>query len=696
MKITTPTYFMDLETYAEVPISHGTHAYAAPSTSKILLWAYALDDEEVKVWDASSNPTMPDDLVKAIEEIKSAKARHVWCNGIGFDLVFLHYRGIDLPVENCDDLRVIAYQHALPGSLAEQCAIFKLPVDKAKDADGRRLIQKFCVPKYKNGVQNWRMKKEDAPEDWERFIEYCRRDVVSMREIYKIYPGINQTAKEKEFQLFDCTVNRRGMCVDLDLVRSAIDLANKSKESFDAAIVEKTQGEVSSVNQRQAIVDYINKTYGIELASLRAGDIENYLNDPEIPEPVKDILRDRQKGAKTSKAKYQVVENCQVNGRLMGCLQFRGASRTGRVSGAKFQPQNLPRPTKSAEEIEDAIAAMKSGCLDLLYHNPSQFLAECLRGVIIAPEGKKLCVADYSNVEGRVLAWLAGEDWKLQAFRDFDEGHGHDLYKLTYGRTFGVNPDEVTKNQRQIGKVEELALGYGGGAGAFAQFANNFNIDFHDMAELVRQTAEPSVYADSAGMYDWAVEKKLTAGLPKDIWVACDTVKRSWRNANSKIVEFWNVCEKAVRDAIACPNKKQPIREGVYALRRGNWLVLKLPSGRCLVYPAPRASDDEEITYMGLNQQARKFQRLKTWGGKLVENLTQAVACDLLFEAGLRLEEAGYQVVLSVHDEYICEIPDDGKRNYQLMEELMSELPDWAEGLPLVAAGFESYRYKKE
>lgn len=339
---------------------------------------------------------------------------------------------------------------------------------------------------------------------------------------------------------------------------------------------------------------------------------------------------------------------------------------------------------------------MKADALDLAYEHPSEFLSECLRGVIVASPGKRLCVADYSNVEGRVLAWLAGEEWKLQAFREFDAGRGHDLYKLTYGRTFGVDPEKVTKELRQIGKVEELALGYGGGAGAFAQFADKFGIDFTHMSELVRRTADPEAYSDSENMWDWAVEKKITAGLSHDVWVACNTIKQSWRNANAQIVAFWSACETAVRSAIEIPNKSFAIRPGLYAKRYANWLLLRLPSGRFLVYPSPRAPEGGDITYMGNNQQKRKFERLKTWGGKIVENITQAVACDLLFEAGLRLEQAGYEIVLSVHDEYICEIPDDETRNHRQMEELMSALPSWAEGLPLVAAGFETYRYRKE
>ena len=696
MKIKNKTWFMDLETYSEIPISHGTHAYASDPKARILLWAYALNDGPVKVWDTDKEPNMPDDLRAAIHDIQSFGARHVWCNGMMFDLVFLRYQGIELPTVKCDDLRVIAYQHALPGKLAALCEIFKLPVDRAKDKDGNRLIKKFCEPKFKNGVRDWRMTREDDPEDWDHFIEYCRLDVISMREVYKKLPGFNQTVDEKLFQELDATINNRGMYVDTDLVNAAIALADKSKEKQDKDIQEATNGSVGSTTQRKAMVQHIADEYGIELKTLKAAAIERYLNDPDIPEPVKYLLRERLRGAKTSKAKYKVVADCQVNGRLKGCLQFRGASRTGRVSGSKFQPQNLPRPSRGVKEIEAAIEAMKNDTLDLLYDKPDTFLSECLRGLIIAPPGKKLCVADYSNVEGRVLAWLANEEWKLKAFRDFDAGHGHDLYKLTYGKTFGVDPDKVTKPQRQIGKVEELALGYGGGAGAFAQFANNFGIDFTDMSDLVEHTSDPELWSKSLDMYDWAVEKKITAGLPKKVWVACNTVKQAWRNANPAITEFWNKCETAARSAIAVPKKRYGITHGMYAYRHANWLLIMLPSGRYLVYPAPRAPEDDNMSYMGMNQKSRKFERLRTYGPKITENIVQAVSCDLLFSAGLILEKAGYEIVLSVHDEYVAEINDDGTRNYQQMEKLMATLPEWAEGLPLVAAGFETYRYRKD
>lgn len=688
-------YYMDLETYSECPISYGSHAYAAHPSTELLLWAYAKNDEPVKLWDCTCS-AMPEDLRPALEEIRSGQAQHVWHNGFNFDTVVLERLGYPLPLENCIDTMVLAYQCGMPGSLDQLCQIFKLGADKAKIRDGSRLISRFCAPRRdaKTGLKR-RFTAFDRPDDWEKFKAYCVRDVDAMRTIYKKLPKFNRTDKEKALQLLDAKVNRRGMFIDTLLAEKAIALAKENKARIDSETLAATNGAVDSVTKTAVLKDYLERTFGMKPETLAKGDVEKLLEDPTVPAPMKELLTKRLSGAKTSVAKYQRALNAQVNGRLKGCLQFRGASRTGRYSGRIFQPQNLPRPSMSNEEIEAGIEAIKVGSVGLFYDDYSALLSDAMRGLIIAPEGKKLCVADYSNVEGRVLAWLAGEQWKLQAFNAFDEGHGHDLYKVTYGKTFGVKPDDVTKKQRQIGKVEELALGYGGGAGAFAQFARLYGIDLDVMSKEVKEASDPVVWSKSEDMYDWAKEQKLTAGLSRSQWIASNTVKQSWRDANPSIVKFWALCERAVRSAINNPGTKYYIRPDLYALKQARYLVLRLPSGRFLSYPLASAPDDGNITYYGVNQYSRKFEKIRTYGPKICENVTQSVACDLLLEAGLRLEAAGYEIVLSVHDEYICEICDDKTRNHHHMEKIMSELPVWAEGLPLAAAGFESYRYRK-
>ena len=378
--------------------------------------------------------------------------------------------------------------------------------------------------------------------------------------------------------------------------------------------------------------------------------------------------------------------------------------RNGRVwvtgnSGRGMQLQNLARPTVSQDEIDFATKVLKQrdGTFECFYDDPSVILPNLLRGEIIAPAGKKLIVADYSNVEGRVLAWLAGEEWKLQAFRDFDAGHGHDLYKLAYARAFGVKPEDVTKPQRQIGKVLELALGYGGGAPAFARFAKAYGIDLSDMAEYVKSTAPRAVWLEAVDGYPYFVEKNRTGGLEREPFIACDVLKRLWRKSNPKIVQFWANAGNAVQKTIV---SRESVRVGYVAFARTeSFLVIRLPSGRLLCYPSPKTNPGvgkDSFTYMGVNQFSRKWEKIESYGAKNVENITQAVACDLLSEGLLRMDAAGYKTVLTIHDEAITEAPDTDEYTFKKMEHLMSTLPDWAPGLPLVAAGYEAYRYRKD
>lgn len=346
------------------------------------------------------------------------------------------------------------------------------------------------------------------------------------------------------------------------------------------------------------------------------------------------------------------------------------------------------------DEIEFAIEATKEGLLDMFYEDPMPVLSNLLRGLLIASKGKKLVVADYSNVEGRVLAWLAGEEWKLKAFRDFDAGVGHDLYKLTYARAFNVKPETVTKAQRQMGKVLELGMGYGGGAGAFRTFALAYGIDLHDMADAVKSSISPTIWAEACEWYPKALLGGFTEGMDKEVFLACDSVKRAWRKANAQIVQFWYDMDAGVRQALI---EGGPVRVGRHITvdKKGNYLRVRLPSGRYLIYPSPRI-DDDGISYFGVAQVSRKWARIRSWGGKFVENVTQAAACDLLCEALLNLEAEGYQTVLTVHDEAICEVPDTAAFSAERMEKIMCRLPKWAAGLPLAAAGFESLRYRKD
>ncbi|WP_443696422.1 DNA polymerase [Pseudomonas sp.] len=324
-----------------------------------------------------------------------------------------------------------------------------------------------------------------------------------------------------------------------------------------------------------------------------------------------------------------------------------------------------------------------------------ELCSSAMRGSVIAPPGKKLVIADLSNIEGRVLSWLAGESWKLKAFADFDLKIGHDLYKLAYAKAFGINPEDVDKDQRQIGKTMELALGYAGGVGAFITFSLAFNIDLEAMAENAWDVIPKATLDEATSFLEWQLgQGKSQFGLSEEAFIVCDSFKRLWREAHPAVSSWWKELENVCVAAVNSPGQTYTCR--MHKIRRdGAWLRIMLPSGRYLCYPSPRVEEDGTLTFMGINQYTRKWERLRTYGGKLVENITQGVARDVLAYSMPRIENAGYDITLTVHDEIISEAPDEEGYSHEHLADLMAQGEPWSEGLPLAAAGFEAYRYRK-
>lgn len=687
--------YADIETFNGTSIACGSHKYA--ETAELLLFGYAVGDGPAKVWDRTATATAPEDLDEAL---RRPDARIVFHNGMMFDTVCLArlLPQYDWSPRRIIDSMIIAYQHGLPGALADLCRVFSLDEDHAKVADGTRLVNLFCKP----CPSNWKLKRCTAkthPTDWQRFVEYCRMDIVSMREVFKRLPKFNCTAAEREIQLVDAAINRRGYCIDLELAQGALQLDKDHKGALAEQTAELTKGAVTRATQRDAMIAFIKRQYGWSLSSMSKVEVERKISADDVPEPVKDLLRLRLASAATSAKKYEkVLDAVSSDGRLRGTLQFRGAMRTGRFSGRIFQPQNLARPAFKEAEFRNAIDLIKAGVAEAFYPDTRDVLSSCLRGLIIAGEGKTFAVADWSNVEGRVLAWLAGEDWKLKAFREFDAGKGHDLYKMTYGKTFGIDPEDVTKPQRQMGKVLELAMGYGGGAGAFVTFANGYGMDLKAVADDIYAALDPSVVDEAEKSWDWFVENDRTCGLDKHTFVAVDAVKRAWRMANPHIAALWETVGEACTEAIKNPGEAQAINANVRAFYDGQFLTLRLPSGRRLVYASPRAngSDGRSFTYLGIDQKVRKWGRMETHGAKCVENLVQATSCDLLCSALVKLEKAGMRPVMHVHDEIVCEVPGDkGNEAYAVLSNIMTHPDECYAGLPLAVDGFVDNRYKK-
>ena len=663
------TLFLDLETFCEVPIGHGTHAYA--EKAEVLLAPYAWNDDPVQLLDFTDG----DDLAQL--EALIADASVIVIHNSAFDRTVLRWQGIDIPTERVHDTMVQAYMHSLPGGLGPLCDVLGVPVDKAKDKDGKRLIHLFCKPLPKNSTLR-RATRHTHPEEWERFKAYACLDVEAMRACFKAMPiwnfptpGSNR-GNQNEVRLWrlDQKINDRGFRVDTELAEAAVRAAKRATKKLAERTQDITDDRVMAATQRDALLRYFREEHGFEPPDLKKNTVKELLKI-DLPPEIVELLEIRLQASATSPAKYgALLRSVSDDRRLRGTLQFAGASRTARWGGRLFQPQNLPRPTMKGPVVEDGIRAIKAGVEDLLFDNVMDLCGNAVRGAVVAEPGCKLVIADLSNIEGRVLAWLAGEDWKLQAFRDYDtiipgefdakgepRRKGPDLYKVGAARILGIEPEDVTDEQRQVwGKVPELSGGYGGGLGAFTAMGAVYGVSLPD--EQVR------------------------------------TIIAGFRKRNSRIVAFWYDVERAVRAAIREPRAAFPV--GPLTVRcDGTWLRIRLPSGRYLCYPGIELDDEGGISYLGVNQYTRKWERLRTYSGKLVENATQAIARDVLASGMERAELAGYAIVLHVHDEIIAEVPDTPKFSAEGLAKHMSAVPLWAMGLPLSAAGFETRRYRK-
>ena len=692
-----PFLWTDTETYSETPIKNGVARYS--EGVEVMIFAYAFGDDAPSVVDLTAGQHIPDRVLEALADPEQTVVFH---NSF-FDRTVLaadEKLRIAIPPERIVDTMVQAYSHGLPGKLSDLCFALGVSLDDAKDAGGKDLIQLFCKPRPANQKLR-RATRLTHPEQWARFVAYAGQDIVAMRACYKRMPRWNYPVnpRERELWVLDQRINDRGVQTDLELAEAAVAAVRDEQRELSAEVTHLTDGMVTSATKRDAMLEFILGVYGVDLPDLTKATLERRLADPDIPEDVKELLRIRLSAATSSTAKYRALMRCvSSDGRARGLLQFGGAARTLRWAGRQFQPQNLSRSTMPREEILFAIEAIKAGEVDTFFSNVMEVTSNAIRGCLVSAPGRKLVVADLANIEGRFTAWSAGEQWKLQAFRDYDAGTGPDLYKLAYARSFGVAPESVNKEQRQIGKVQELALGYAGGAGAFATFATVYGIDLEDLAQAAWDSLPEDVRKEANGLFDWFTEKKDgqgTHGMSRRVFVTCDSLKRLWRQAHPATVAHWKELEDNAKDAINNPGTVFAGRTASF-VRRKNWLVMLLPSGRVMCYPAPEISKKGELSYMGRHQYTQRWSRIKTFGGKLQENYSQAGSRDVLGYRIPDIERAGYPVVLSVHDELITEPEDSDRYGHAELERLMALPHDWAPDMPLAAAGFDAYRYGKE
>ncbi|QZI79114.1 DNA polymerase I [Escherichia phage vB_EcoS-101114BS4] len=756
--------FLDTETYSGVDLKKaGAYAYAEHPSTEIMICTYAIDEGRVQTWDATESPTMPRELRKALRQVTRKKAKIVMANGLLFDrLVIREKWGIDLPVSQIEDTMIMAFRHALPGGLDMQCQVLGVDAEHAKDKAGKALIKRFCKPTPKT-YKIRRYTRETHPEEWAKFLRYAALDIIAMREVYWRIPDWGNSPKEDEILRIDQLINDRGFYVDVDLANAAIKAVQVHKEELKEEAWELFGGKLTG-NDFLPILRDIAPAFTIHNA--QKSTLNDLLEDPDFPDEGKVLIEMRLGASSTASTKYNpLVNGLSADGRRRGCLQYGGAKRTLRWAGKGFQPQNLARGEYSDDHegkikrregesdvsfwvrshmLTNGINSLLRGTAHWAY-DISKLTASTVRGCIIPANGKKFVVADYSNVEGRGLAWIAGEKTALMVFKA-----GRDIYCETAGKMFGLDPDYIKANRkdlRQIGKACELGLGYGGGVAAFLQFAKNLGLDLYAMADVMKGTFPDHIWAAAKRGYEFArineakrppkpgkKDERPTYILPKNVWLTCDAIKRMWRESHPKTVAFWAELEEAVLCAIRNPGKAYwagaNVRpDGKKALKivrtkakhdptfdeerddpnaAGWWLKVELPSGRIMSYPGIALSVTTEIDedtgkkrtstrikYQGENQTTRQWGFQYTYGGKLTENIVQALCRDILAWSMPGVEAAGYEIVLSVHDELITEVPDTDDYTTEELCALMCDLPIWAKGFPLAAEGDIMYRYRK-
>lgn len=682
-------FHIDFETWSGVPIRRGTEIYL--NSAKELLVTYAIDDEPVNYADFTRGAALPRIAIECLRDPQFTKVAH---NAFFDRMVLEKLFTLPTPVEQWHCTMAHALVHSLPGGLDPLCRVLAVPSDEAKIADGKRLIQKFCCGKkilY------------DDPE-WPLFIQYAVNDITAMRACLKRMPNWNYVNQELQMWYEDQEINNRGFMVDMVLAENAIIAAKKEKTRLDDDIWIQTCGNVQAATQRDKLMVYLCEKQGLMLPNLKAATLETALEDDNLDAPTKALLRIRLAAAKTSASKFTRLKDSRGAGdRLRGALQYCGALRTGRWAGRGFQPHNLPRPTMKLADIRNVTEAIRNGQAEAvsLFAPIGQACTNVLRGLIIAPEGSSLFISDYSAVEGRALAWLAGEHWKVKAFAD-----GVDLYCRIYERAFNLPEGTLTDKdpERQIGKVMELALGYQGGVGAFLSMAAVYRLNLEDMSKMV----EPEYKSYQA--WERALIDDTTFGLSERVYMACDTLKLRYREANPAIVRFWYQIEDAVRAVITNRDASQRVTVGPLIFdANNNWLRVELPSGRFLCYALPkigarrkrkgRENMDEEPTEKGeisyMSWRNKDWVRTKSYGGKFTENIDQAVCRDLLRDAVLMMKREGYKVVLHVHDEPIAEVRNNSGLTLERFDKIMHTRPSWAVGFPIKAVSFSSQRYEK-
>lgn len=626
------TLWLDRETFCTLDLTVvGTYRYAEQAED--LLVSYAIDDGAPRVWDVTAEDCH-DELWQAMQD-----AEEVIAHNAAFDKAIhngskqLWLPHIELTRWRCSMAQALS--HALPGKLADLCRVLRVPADLAKDKEGKKLIQLFTRPQPANRKVQ-RATRITHPAEWEKFKSYAASDITAMRECVRRMPIWNWDASAIAEWHCDQRINERGFQVDRELTRAGAQAAIVEKERIGVRFRELTRGVVDRPSQRDQFKAFVANEFGVQLDDTTKDTFTHMLKDPSLDSRLAELMELSMAANKTSTAKYAALDPAvQADGRFRGGLQFAGASRTRRWAGRLFQPQNLPsRGLPKPDEVERYIACLKAGTHDLFFENLMLFGAASLRGCVIAKPGHKLAVADLSNIEGRVLAWLAGEQWKLKAFSEYDAGTGPDLYNITAVSIIGGDPWKVSKVDRNVfGKVPDLASGYQGGVAGYQTFAHAYGVRMADYWPTIQKQIAPEFVAKAkANLKKWGHPQLDSLEISELEWVASETCKLAWRARHPATVKFWYALQEAAVNAIKHWGQVFPVGKFVKVrcvTHRGQrWLVVLLPSGRLITYFDPHLYDTGDrkptLAYWGEaaeeGKTTRQWVRVFTHGGKMTGN----------------------------------------------------------------------------
>ena len=643
---------IDIETYSSNDLkSCGVYKYVEAPDFTILLFAYSVDHGPVTCCDFAQGETLPENVVEALRDPGVVKTAF----NAAFERVCIsHYFGWPLmdPAQwRCTMVR--AARMGLPLSLGQCGEVLRLADGKMKE--GAALIRYFSVPN-----RGKRHLPADAPDRWEVFKKYCIRDVEVEQAILAKVRRLEIPAFDEELYTVDQRINDRGVMIDAQMVANAA----RFDDDYKAELLKEAQqiSGMENPNSPAQIKQYIHQATGLPIQSLNKKDLDDIEKQLKYWPKPRRVLEIRREMGKTSNKKYPAMLQCVCqDGRIHGLLQFCGAARTGRWAGRLVQIQNLPQ--NHLQDLDYARQLVKAGDLadfELNYSNPTQVLSELIRTAFIAKPGCTFHVCDFSAIEARVIAWIAGENWVLDVFRK-----GGDIYCATASQMFGVPVEKHGANAelRQKGKIAVLALGYGGGIGALENMGGS--------------------------------KMGLTEREEKEII-------QKWRDANPRIVKFWATVEAAAMKALKT-GESTTIHRGIEVAKRWGMLTITLPSGRIVCYPRARIGteygdswrgDHEIIEYEGLNQTTKKWEAIRTYGGKLTENIVQSVARDILGIVILRAEAAGLKIVFHIHDEIIVEA--EPGQTLEDVTAIFSQPIDWCKDLPLKGAGYTTPYYLKD